>query len=251
MKIEIRVSEDMVSYIGQGPFPDSEPMKDTVVFAFFVAGQQGLPWVAYRGAPDLDGLENSTLVFMVRAEACQRVFARSRGPSANWHLPEALHRVALSITDCEGQGEARKTLRLARSIELLCQLHAHLDAGDLVAVDCDSDITAREIESIVRARRIIDQRWREKLTISLLAREVGVNRDKLVRRFRELYGETIRSALSERRLDEARTLLLSSDLPVSSVAHRCSYMSNASFTRAFSRRFGLAPSALRHQGIAA
>ncbi|MWV28857.1 helix-turn-helix domain-containing protein [Aurantiacibacter rhizosphaerae] len=251
MKIEIRVSEDMVSYIGQGPFPDGEPMKDTVVFAFFVTGQQGLPWVAYRDAPDLDGLEGSQLVFMVRAEACQRVFSRSRGPSANWHLPEALHRVALSITDCEGQGEARKTLRLARSIELLCQLHAHLDAGDLVTVDCDTDITAREIESIVRARRIIDQRWREKLTIPLLAREVGVNRDKLVRRFREVYGETIHNALSERRLDEARTLLLSSDLPVSSVAHRCSYMSNASFTRAFSRRFGLAPTALRHQGIAA
>jgi len=85
----------------------------------------------------------------------------------------------------------------------------------------------------------------------MLAREVGVNRDKLVRKFRELYGETIHDALSERRLREARTMLLSSDLPVSSVAHQCSYLSNASFSRAFSRRFGLAPTALRHGGVAA
>ncbi|WP_170234864.1 AraC family transcriptional regulator [Croceicoccus sediminis] len=251
MKTEIRVSEDMVSYIGEGPLPTVEHQRDWVVFAFLGLGHEGQPRIAYRGAPELDGLENSLLVFLVHAEACQRIFARSRGQSANWHLPEALRRVALSITDCEGQGEARKTLRLARSIELLCQLHAYMDTGDLVAVDCETDMSTREIECIVRARRIIDQRWREKLTIPLLAREVGVNRDKLVRRFREIYGETIHDALSERRLDEARTLLLSSDLPVSSVAHRCSYKSNASFTRAFSRRFGLAPTALRHRGIAA
>ena len=251
MKNEIHVSDEMVSYIGPGPFPAVAHPRDSVIFAFFATGQQGLPWVAYRDAPDLDGLEDSLLVFLVRAEACQRIFARSRGPSANWHLPEALHRLALSINECEGRGEARKTLRLARSIELLCQLHAHMDADDLVAIDYDTDISTRDIECIVRARRIIDQRWREKLTIPMLAREVGVNRDKLVRKFRELYGETIHDALSERRLREARTMLLSSDLPVSSVAHQCSYLSNASFSRAFSRRFGLAPTALRHGGIAA
>jgi len=251
MKNEIHVSDEMVSYIGPGPFPAVTHPLDSVTFAFFATGQQGLPWVAYRDAPDLDGLEESLLVFLVRAEACQRIFARPRGPSANWHLPEALHRLALSINECEGRGEARKTLRLARSIELLCQLHAHMDADDLVAIDYDTDISTRDIECIVRARRIIDQRWREKLTIPMLAREVGVNRDKLVRKFRELYGETIHDALSERRLREARTMLLSSDLPVSSVAHQCSYLSNASFSRAFSRRFGLAPTALRHGGVAA
>jgi AraC family transcriptional activator of pyochelin receptor len=48
-----------------------------------------------------------------------------------------------------------------------------------------------------------------------------------------------------------RATALTSDLPVSSVGYACGYLNNASFTRAFARRFGVVPSALRRIGIAA
>jgi AraC family transcriptional activator of pyochelin receptor len=46
-------------------------------------------------------------------------------------------------------------------------------------------------------------------------------------------------------------MLLATDLPVSSVGYACGYLSNASFTRAFSRRYGVVPSRLRAEEMAA
>ena len=58
-------------------------------------------------------------------------------------------------------------------------------------------------------------------------------------------GSTVADAITDRRLQGAHRLLLATDLPVSSIGYRCGYSNNASFTRAFSRRFGMAPTRLR------
>ena len=255
MKTAVRVSEEMISYVGPGEFPcssaDYRSLQNAVVFAFPGAGRDIPTRVIYRDRSSLEDLQDCLLVLLVEARACQRIFALSLDGSATWHLPADVHRIALSIIECGAKGEVLMTLRLARSIELLCQLCAHLEAGELVPFEGENPLPEMDVVRVVQARRIIDQRWREKLTIPTLAREVGINRDKLVRGFRELYGTTIADLLSSRRLEEARLMLLSSDMPVASVALRCSYLSNASFTRAFSRRFGLPPTALRQQGVAA
>src|SRR3546814_10814783 len=75
----------------------------------------------------------------------------------------------------------------------------------------------------------------------LIARRSGLGKAKLTQGFREMYKCTVAEAVSERRLSHARTLLSLSDLPVSSIGYRCGYQSNASFTRAFARRFGMTP----------
>ena len=56
---------------------------------------------------------------------------------------------------------------------------------------------------------------------------------------------SVAEAIAERRLGGAHQLLLVTDLPVSAIGYRCGYSNNASFARAFSRRFGLAPSQVR------
>ena len=48
-----------------------------------------------------------------------------------------------------------------------------------------------------------------------------------------------------------RSRLAASDLPVGSIGYRCGYSNNASFTRAFSRRYGIAPTRLRALEVAA
>ena len=100
-------------------------------------------------------------------------------------------------------------------------------------------------------RRLVDERWHEKLTLDGIARACGINRDKLSRGFRTIYNSTVADVLAENRLSGARRMLLATDLPVATVGYRCGYLNNASFTRAFSRRYGLAPSLLRHGAIAA
>jgi len=251
MKHAILVSDEMVTLIGRGPAPAIKADDDRVVFAFGGLSDGGSPVLAYRDGAELDDISGYPLVFVVRRAACRRLFAARPDGSQTWHLTSPLRSLALSIIDCEAVGEARTTLRLARSIELLCQIHASLAEGALAPAAGEGSLSELDVARIASVRREVDQRWHEKLTIAELARVGGVNRDKLVRGFRDLYGATIAEMLTERRLQEARRMLLSTDLPVSLVAYRCSYHNNAAFTRAFNRRFGIAPSGLRRTGIAA
>jgi AraC family transcriptional activator of pyochelin receptor len=247
----VHVSEEMLTLVGSGAIPSLACPAEPVVFHFAAFGANSAPRLHYREHCDLSGLDAAPLVLIVSRGACARLFAQRPEGGQSWHLPTNLVALAQSIVECEAEGEARSTLQLARSIELLCQIHAALAQGHLVSTDGECSLTEHDVACIASARRLVDQRWAEKLTIAELSRAAGVNRDKLARGFRDLYGATITEVLSERRLSEARRLLLASDLPVATVAYRCSYLNNAAFTRAFTRRFGLPPSELRRARIAA
>src|SRR3546814_4095060 len=86
---------------------------------------------------------------------------------------------------------------------------AALRTGSLVAVEGQPSLSEGDISRIAAARRIVDTRWHEKLTIDNIARSCGINRDKLTRGFRELYHCSVGEALSERR-DRKSTRLNSS-----------------------------------------
>lgn len=252
MKEQVHVSHEMITLVGQGAALDARLPEGWIAYLFRCGNESKSDLLHYRETLTQGEVEDSILVFFVAASACERLFkARPQG-AATWHLPSRLLTLANAIIHCEGTGEAATTLRLARSIELLCQVHAAFEDGaTLVPVERDGGFSELDVARIAMARRALDQSWHEKLTVPQLARIAGVNRDKLVRGFQEIYGTTIAQALTERRLAEARHMLLSSELPVSTIAFRCSYLNNASFTRAFNRRYGISPSELRRQGIAA
>lgn len=249
MKDVVHVSPEMITLVGEGAFPKVTMPHGSVIFIFQGLSDRSAPTLIYRDDCDLDDVGNAPLVLVVKQEACARIFGAEAMPSQSWFLPSALRDLALSIIDCGSGGEVRTTLRLARSIELLCQVHQALANGTLVPSGGDAVLTEQDVAKIAAARREIDERWQEKLTIADIARNAGLNRDKLVRGFRDLYGKTIAEVLNERRLKEARKLLLASDLSVASVAYRCSYLNNASFTRAFSRHYGIAPTEFRRMGV--
>lgn len=251
MREVIVVSPEMVTFVGTGRLPDGHCPDQSVVFFFDGFAEGAAPILGYRANASLDDLDHVPLLFAVQRQACLRIFGFASRECGRWHLSSRLRALALSLIECEATGEARTTLRLARSIELLCQSHSALANGDLVAVAGDGMLSELDVARIADARRIVDQRWQEKLTISEVARLAGINRDKLARGFRELYDTTISEVLAERRLTEARNLLLATDLPVTSVAFHCSYLNNASFTRAFSRHYGIAPTQMRRLGVAA
>ena len=150
------------------------------------------------------------------------------------------------------QARRGTTLRGAKCVELFCETFAALVDDALVPPPMPKPrLSERDTRRIVHARLVIDEQWREKLTLDAIARTCGVNRAKLTRGFRALFGVTIADAIAERRLGGARQMLLATDLPVSSVGYACGYQNNASFTRAFSRRFGVVPTRLRAAGLAA
>jgi AraC-like DNA-binding protein len=86
-----------------------------------------------------------------------------------------------------------------------------------------------------------DRPW----TVPTLARQVGMSRATLARRFRELLQETPLAYLSRWRLQAAADLIRRERLTLSEVAARVGYQSEASFSRVFLQAMGQRPGAYR------
>lgn len=248
MKTRIDVSDEMLAFVGAGDLAQNDWPASAIGLTFRLVDAT---FALYQNPHDSDDLAEAELVFIVAADACRRIFGAIPAAPANWHLPSDLRLIAMAIYDPQLPDSAHSTFRLAKSIELLCATFGMFAAGSLVPVDGDGALSADEAQRIVVARRLIDERWNEKLTLDTIARSCGLNRTKLTRGFRAMFDCSVSAAIAERRLVGARQMLLATDLPVASIGYRCGYLSNAGFTRAFSRRFGLAPTRLRAHRTAA
>jgi len=187
------------------------------------------------------------IVLAVTCFALRRLFGWSPAGAdgQSFYLNDQQAAIARSLLEERDFEAATATYRLAKSMELLCELLAALKAGLLAPLTCDALLSRHDLERVALARRMIDEHWSEKLTIDHLARCCGINRSKLTKGFRDVYRSSISEALAERRLAEAQRQLLGTDLPVGVIGYRSGYSNNASFTRAFGRRFGVSPSDYR------
>lgn len=246
----VEVSPEMTMVLGAGPGPavplPPEPM--TLCFVWGMPGQQPrlkvVDGVMSGAAPAAPG---TRLSLVVQRSAYMRVGGRRtpRTEGEVFHLPSPLQAIAVALRDCQAAGEARKVYRLAKSLELLMEAIRLDNEGYWVAMGGQGTLSFADTQRVLAARRLIDERWSEQLTLQAIARTCGLNRAKLTAAFRELFHCSIGEALATKRLEEARRMLLTTDLPVSSVGYRNGYQNNAAFSRAFSRRFGVPPTGFR------
>jgi AraC-like DNA-binding protein len=87
-------------------------------------------------------------------------------------------------------------------------------------------------------------------TVEELARESGISRAALAKRFAELVGDTPMQYLAGWRMHLARSLLRESNIGVAQLAARVGYESEAAFSRAFRRAVGLPPATWRDANAA-
>jgi len=248
----IEVSPEMTAVIGRGLAAGVPLPSDPVILHFDTGGAGAQPAVrigAIEGAAD-----DAELIFLfVGRDALHRLGGSDpcAEDAAGYHMPTELRTIAQAFRDAPLEGESRKVYRLAKSLELICETVRMWVEGALVPLAPEGDLSFADTGRLVAARRMIDERWHEKLTLDFIARACGLNRAKLTRGFRELFACTIAEALAERRLGQASRMLLTTDKPVSSIGYENGYLNNASFARAFSRRFGVSPSDYRACGASA
>lgn len=239
----VEVSPEMTLLVGgrqDAPLPP-----DPMMIAF--STDDAAPTVSFSPGPEDS---DATVVLIIQRSAFERVGGAPIDEACSFHLPSELRAIVLAIIDAR-TGEMGKVYRLGKSIELLCDTIRLQQGDELVPLAGDSVLSLDDARRIAAARRMIDEHWSEKLTLEIISRACGINRAKLTRGFREMFNCTIAEAIVEKRLNQASLMLRTTDLPVSSIGYENGYLNNASFARAFARRFGLSPSGFRACQMAA
>jgi AraC-like DNA-binding protein len=98
---------------------------------------------------------------------------------------------------------------------------------------------------LLRAKDLVDARYREPLDVTQLARAARLSRAHFSREFRRAFGETPHQYLLTRRLERAAALLRNTDRSVADICFTVGLQSVGSFTTSFGRTFGLSPTAYR------
>ncbi len=140
-------------------------------------------------------------------------------------------------------GRVSSRAMMARLSELLLieALRAYLETTDhpsgWLAGMADPHIAI----ALVRVHRNLGER----LGVETLAQDAGMSRSAFVERFTELMGVGPGGYVTRQRMQTARLLLQSTDLPMAQIAYRVGYDAPEAFSRAFKRSFGVAPAEWR------
>jgi AraC-like DNA-binding protein len=98
---------------------------------------------------------------------------------------------------------------------------------------------------LLRAKDLIDARYREPLDVPTLARAARLSPAHFSREFRKAFGETPHQYLLTRRLERAAALLRNTDRSISEICFDVGLRSVGSFTTSFGRTYGRSPAAYR------
>jgi AraC family transcriptional regulator len=95
-----------------------------------------------------------------------------------------------------------------------------------------------------RTLEMIDARLSGKLTVEMLAQEVGLSPAHYARAFKQTIGRAPHQYLLSLRLERARRLLEAPGLGLGDVAHQTGFADQAHFSRLFKREYGITPGAV-------
>jgi AraC family transcriptional regulator len=146
----------------------------------------------------------------------------------------------------------RLARKLAREIETPDEL-SHL-AAEALALEMLVEATRLGQRARTRltaerwlqwAEQIVHERFRERLTITGIAREVGVHPAHLAARFRESYHEPLGTYVRRLRIQWAADEIARGDEPLASIAVRAGFSDQAHLTRALKREIGWTPARYR------
>jgi AraC-like DNA-binding protein len=97
----------------------------------------------------------------------------------------------------------------------------------------------------LRAKDLVDARYREPLDVPALARAAHLSTAHFSREFSRAFGETPHKYLLSRRLERAAALLRNTDRSVSDICLAVGLRSVGSFTTSFGKAYGRSPTAYR------
>jgi YesN/AraC family two-component response regulator len=136
------------------------------------------------------------------------------------------------------------------AVDLVRVVHRILPPGRETSDSPRESPTLRDLRAplctpIQRAMGLIQQTYWEKISLPVLARQVGMSKYRLSHRFREVSGVTFRDYLLHTRLERAKVLLATDDVSISEVAQMVGFGDLPRLDKVFKHYTGFSPSAYR------
>jgi AraC-like DNA-binding protein len=151
------------------------------------------------------------------------------------------------IFACTFRGHIRRAYMRAKSVEILSTLVHALDYANEQPKDNAIKLSAADLTKLAQARSIMAAHLEQPLSLADLGRRVGLSRTKLALGFKATYGDSVQAYWRDARLVRARELLQSGAMEVTEAAFCAGYSEISSFTRAFTRKFGVLPKTLKRK----
>jgi AraC-like DNA-binding protein len=152
--------------------------------------------------------------------------------------------MAGTIINCRRTGSLRILFIEAKVLELFFLVLDRFQAS-ATGPPRAPRVTGWDRRQLARVHEFLSGEFKAPPTIHKLAREFGMNRNKLCGGFHLLYGESIHDFCCKLRLESARELLTQTDLNLTQIALNSGYGSPSAFSAAFHRHYGEAPSRCR------
>ena len=131
--------------------------------------------------------------------------------------------------------------------EVLLRIAIHIKSGERESTpQFEPQGHTRHTSAIVQACiRILEEDLSLSPSTQDLARRLGCTRKYLTGAFREVFNSTVYEWLRERRMQEARRMLVETNIPVQDVSEYLGFSSGSNFTTAFRTKFGMPPREFR------
>ncbi len=150
-----------------------------------------------------------------------------------------------ALLHCELTGTLRRLHAESKALELLLLgIQALIDA-ESGAQRADRGLTQRDLDCLHKARQILEREFIHPPTIASLGQAVGMNEAKLMRCFKQLFGQTVFDYSQHLRMQRAKELLETTDRSITEIAFDVGYEYSSNFATAFKRHYGITPKAAR------
>jgi len=117
-----------------------------------------------------------------------------------------------------------------------------------LAAEVVGDLKLNDEPLLAEVFGFVEERYSERVSLRDVARAVNLSPGHLTTVVRRKTGRTVVEWIAERRLAQARRLLVETDLAVEEVGHRVGYNDPTYFVKSFRRAHGTTPLGWRHAG---
>ena len=117
-----------------------------------------------------------------------------------------------------------------------------------LAADVVGDLRLKDEPLLAEVFGFIEERYGEPISLKDVAKAVGLSAGYLTTVVGRKTGRTVLEWITERRMAEARRLLMETDLPVEEISRRVGYGDSGYFVRTFRRAHGATPLGWRRAG---